>query len=270
MPNVDLEKIRISNLRTFAIQQALAHLDEERPKFQPEEIVASICAYEEELNIGGVLEKMPPTIDGRPYTTLVVIDGGTDRTAEVARSFPGVVVIEFPVNLGHGVALQVTYRWCIEHDVKYVITLDADGQNDPAEMPNLLAPLVNDTADFVLTSRVLGVDKTSDSMRKTGVRIFSFIMNRMTGAKLTDTSTGYRGLRVSMLADTVGRLQQSQYQTAELLIVCLKRGWRSAEVPTVWYPRTSGTTKKGKNWLFGFRYTRVVFATYLREVRAPR
>jgi glycosyltransferase involved in cell wall biosynthesis len=270
MPNVDLEKIRISNLRKYAIKQSLERLDAEVPGFEPEEIVASICAYEEELNIGGVLEKMPPTIDGKPYTTLVVVDGGTDRTAEVARSFPGVVVIEFPVNLGHGVALQVTYRYCIEHKVKYVITLDADGQNDPAEMPNLLAPLANDTADFVLTSRVLGEDKTSDGIRKTGVRFFSIIMNRMTGSKLTDTSTGYRGLRVSMLADVVDRLQQSQYQTAELLIVCLRRGWRSAEVPTIWYPRASGTTKKGKNWLFGFRYARVVFGTYFRERRAGR
>jgi glycosyltransferase involved in cell wall biosynthesis len=270
MANVDLEKIRISILRQYAIEQSLERLDVELPGFEPEETVASICAYEEELNIGGVLEKMPPTIDGKPYTTLVVVDGGTDRTAEVARSFPGVVVIEFPVNLGHGVALQVTYRYCIEHHVKYVITLDADGQNDPAEMPNLLAPLANDTADFVLTSRVLGEDKTSDGIRKTGVRFFSIIMNRMTGAKLTDTSTGYRGLRVSMLADVVDRLQQSQYQTAELLIVCLKRGWRPAEVPTIWYPRASGTTKKGKNWLFGFRYARVVFGTYFRERRAGR
>ena len=265
MSNVDLEKIRITNLRKFAIRESLDRLEAELPGFQPEEIVASICAYEEELNIGGVLEKMPATIDGRPYTTLVVVDGGTDRTAEVARSFPGVVVIEFPVNLGHGVALQVTYRYCIDHGVKYVVTLDADGQNDPAEMPNLLAPLLSDTAAFVLPSRVLGEDKTSDTMRKTGVRFFSIVMNRMVGAKLTDTSTGYRGLRVTMLADVIDRLQQSQYQTAELLIVCLKRGWRPAEVPTVWYPRASGTTKKGKNWLFGFRYAKVVFGTWWRE-----
>ena len=97
------------------------------------------------------------------------------------------MVIEFPVNLGHGVALQVTYRYCIEHKVKYVITLDADGQNDPAEMPNLLAPLANDTADFVLTSRVLGEDKTSDGIRKTGVRFFSLVMNRMTACNRAST-----------------------------------------------------------------------------------
>ena len=263
MASQNLEKRRSTRLRAYAIQQALARLESERPGFEPEAVVASICAYEEEGNIGGVLEKMPSSIDGKPYTTLVVVDGGDDRTAEIARSFPGVAVIEFPVNLGHGVALQVTYRYCIEHQVNYVVTLDADGQNDPAEIPQVLAPLLNDTA--VVASRRLGVDKTTDRFRKSGVFFFSFIMNRMTGAKLTDTSTGYRGLRVTMLADVIDRLTQEQYQTAELLITCLKRGWRASEVPTIWYPRHSGTTKKGKNWLFGFRYARVVFGTWWRE-----
>jgi glycosyltransferase involved in cell wall biosynthesis len=262
---MDLEKRRGSRLRAYAIEQALARLDHEHSGFHPEEIVASICAYEEEGNIGGVLEKMPTSVDGLPYTTLVVVDGGDDRTAEIARSFPGVVVIEFPVNLGHGVALQVTYRYCINNGVKYVVTLDADGQNDPAEIPQVLAPLLADKADFVVASRRLGVDKTSDRFRKTGVFFFSFIMNRMTGANLTDTSTGYRALRVTMLADVIDRLTQEQYQTAELLITCLKRGWRAAEVPTVWHPRFSGTTKKGKNFLFGFRYAKVVFGTWWRE-----
>ncbi len=265
MAKVDLEKRRGARLRAYAIEQALAQLEKEHSGFKPEEIVASICAYEEEGNIGGVLEKMPSTINGSPYTTLVVVDGGDDRTAEIARSFPGVIVIEFPVNLGHGVALQVTYRYCIDNGVKYIVTLDADGQNDPAEIPQVLAPLLEDKADFVVASRRLGVDKTSDKFRKTGVYFFSFIMNRMTGANLTDTSTGYRALRVTMLADVIDRLTQEQYQTAELLITCLKRGWRPAEVPTVWHPRFSGTTKKGKNFLFGFRYAKVVFGTWWRE-----
>jgi glycosyltransferase involved in cell wall biosynthesis len=265
MTTVDLEKRRLARLRTFAIAQAMERFRADYPGFAPDDVVASICAYEEEGNIGDVLAKMPASIEDNAYTTLVVVDGGDDRTAEIARSFPGVKVIEFPVNLGHGVALQVTYRYCIENDVKYVVTLDADGQNDPSEIPLILAPLVDDEADFVVASRVLGEDKTSDVVRKSGVRFFSFVMNHMTGANLTDTSTGYRALRVTMLADVIDRLTQEQYQTAELLITCLKRGWRAGEVPTVWYPRASGTTKKGKNWLFGFRYARVVFGTWWRE-----
>jgi glycosyltransferase involved in cell wall biosynthesis len=265
LSSVDLEKRRLARLRAFAVDQAMSRFHSEFPGFTPEATVASICAYEEEGNIGDVLTKMPATVNGAPYTTLVVVDGGEDRTAEIARTYPGVKVIEFPVNLGHGVALQVTYRYCIENDVKYVVTLDADGQNDPAEIPQILAPLLSDQSDFVVASRVLGEDKTSDLVRKGGVRFFSLIMNRMTGAHLTDTSTGYRALRVTMLADVLDRLTQEQYQTAELLITCLKRGWRASEVPTVWYPRASGTTKKGKNWLFGFRYARVVFGTWWRE-----
>ena len=265
MASMDLESRRLAGLRAFAIDRAKDRFDLDYPGFKPEETVASICAYEEEGNIGDVLAKMPATIDGQSYTTLVVVDGGEDRTAEIARTYPDVKVIEFPVNLGHGVALQVTYRYCIEHGVKYVVTLDADGQNDPAEIPQILAPLLADQADFVVASRRLGEDKTSDLVRKTGVHFFSFVMNRMTGATLTDTSTGYRGLRVTMLADVIDRLTQEQYQTAELLITCLKRGWRASEVPTVWYPRASGTTKKGKNWLFGFRYAKVVFGTWWRE-----
>jgi glycosyltransferase involved in cell wall biosynthesis len=265
MAGQDLESQRLTRLRTFTIAQAMERFNADYPDYQPHDVVASICAYEEEGNIGDVLDKMPATIDGQPYTVLVVVDGGSDRTAEVARAHPDVKVIEFPVNLGHGVALQVTYRYCIDHGAKYVVTLDADGQNDPSEIPQILAPLLSDQADFVVASRVLGEDKTSDIVRKTGVHFFSFVMNRMTGANLTDTSTGYRALRVTMLADVVDRLTQEQYQTAELLITCLKRGWRASEVPTVWYPRASGTTKKGKNWLFGFRYARVVFGTWWRE-----
>ena len=80
MASENLEKRRSVRLRAYAIDQALARLGTEYPGFQPEQIVASICAYEEEGNIGAVLEKMPTSIDGMAYTTLVVVDGGEDRT----------------------------------------------------------------------------------------------------------------------------------------------------------------------------------------------
>jgi hypothetical protein len=117
----------------------------------------------------------------------------------------------------------------------------------------------------VVASRRLGQDTTTDRFRKAGVRFFSSIMSAMGGTKLTDTSNGYRALRVTMLDDVTHRLTQSQYQTAELLIVCMKRGWRVTERPTLWLPRASGTTKKGKNYLFGLRYGRVVLTTWWRE-----
>ena len=262
---IDLEARRYGNLEAFAISQAMKRFDTDYPSIEAREVVALITAYEEEDNIGAVLEKLPELVHGQPYHCLVVVDGGADKTAEIARAFSNVLVIDLPVNLGQGSALKVGYRFAIDYDAKYVITLDADGQNDPREMDGIVLPIIEDASDFVVASRRLGRDHTSDGFRRLGVKVFSFIMNRMTGQHLTDTSNGYRALRVTMLADVVDRRQQVQYQTAELLITCLKRGWRVSEVPTEWLPRASGTTKKGGNWTFGFRYARVVFGTWWRE-----
>jgi glycosyltransferase involved in cell wall biosynthesis len=246
------------------IAQSRRDFDERYPDLKLSPAVGLICAYEEEANIGAVLAAMPTEACGLPLTTLVIVDGGADATDEVSLK-SGAVTFILGENLGHGYALRVGYSLCVELGAQYVITLDADGQNDPSEIPVMLEPLVDDEADFVLASRVLGQDTTTDRTRKAGVRVFSVILSFIGKTKLTDTSNGYRALRSTMLADVVHRLTQSQYQTSELLIVCMKRGWRVTERPTVWLPRASGTTKKGKNWLFGFRYTRVVLFTWWRE-----
>jgi glycosyltransferase involved in cell wall biosynthesis len=265
MAATDLEARRLATLRRYVIDEARADFDQRYgADLRFPRAVALICAYEEEGCIGDVLAKMPTEACGLPLLTLVVVDGGDDETAEIANA-AGATTLVFPANLGHGVALRVGYRLCIEKGAEYCVTLDADGQNDPAEIPGLLQPLLDGEADFVLASRRLGTDTTTDRFRKIGVVFFSAVMNRMTGQQLTDTSNGYRALRVAMLADVVDRLEQDQYQTAELLITCLKRGWKVTERPTVWLPRQAGTTKKGKNWLFGFRYARVVFGTWWRE-----
>jgi glycosyltransferase involved in cell wall biosynthesis len=259
--------------RQAARQQALQRLvidlgrtefDDRYPDLTLSPVVALIAAFEEEENIGAVLEAVPRTACGHEVTTLVVVDGGDDETAKVALEH-GAVTFVFPVNLGHGVALRVGYDLCVSGGAQYVVTLDADGQNDPAELEDLLRPVVDDEADFVVASRRLGVDETSDTVRRTGVFVFATLMNLLTGSHLTDTSNGYRALRAAVLADVVGRLRQEQYQTAELLITAVRRGWRTAEVPTVWHPRASGSSKKGSNLFFGLSYARVVVATWWRE-----
>ncbi len=251
------------------IKAARREFDATYPDLKLSPVVGLVCAYEEEANIGAVLAAMPTEACGLAVTTLVVVDGGSDRTDIVAKE-SGAVTFVLSENLGHGYALRVGYALSTELGAQYVVTLDADGQNDPAELPIMLQPLVDDEADFVVASRVLGLDTTTDRFRKAGVRVFSWVINAMGHTKLTDTSNGYRALRVSMLDDVAYRLVQPQYQTSELLIIAVKRGWRLTERPTVWLPRASGETKKGKNWLFGFRYGRVVFGTWWKVRKEPR
>jgi glycosyltransferase involved in cell wall biosynthesis len=260
----DGRRTRLLALQRLAIETGRRDFDARYPDLAFTPVVALICAYEEEDNLGAVLARIPEKACGLAVTPLVVVDGGDDATDEVALK-AGAVTFVFPTNLGHGVALRVGYDLCVRGGARYVVTLDADGQNDPAEMETMLQPLVDDEADFVVASRRLGVDETADGYRKLGVRWFSWLMNLLMGSKLTDTSNGYRALRASMLSDVAPRLEQDQYQTAELLITAMSRGWRVTERPTVWHERTSGQSKKGSNLLYGFRYASVILRTWRRE-----
>jgi glycosyltransferase involved in cell wall biosynthesis len=260
----DGRRTRLVALQRLAVEMGRQDFEARYPDLTLSPVVALICAYEEEDNLGAVLAAVPREVCGLAVTSLVVVDGGDDATDRVAKQ-AGAVTFVFPTNLGHGVALRVGYDLCVTGGARYVVTLDADGQNDPAEMETMLKPLVDDEADFVVASRRLGVDETADSYRKLGVRWFSALMNLLMGSHLTDTSNGFRALRVSMLSDVTPRLEQDQYQTAELLITAMSRGWRVTERPTVWHERTSGVSKKGANWIYGFRYASVIMRTWRRE-----
>jgi glycosyltransferase involved in cell wall biosynthesis len=227
-------------------------------------VVVLITAYEEAANIGPVLDAVPAEVGDLAVSTLVVVDGGDDGTEDVVAAH-GARCARLPVNMGQGVALRLGYRLCEELGARYVVTVDADGQNDPREVPGLLAPVLAGEADFVVASRRLGQDRTADRFRRAGVVVFSAVLSWLTGQRLTDTSNGFRALRIEVLRAV--RLEQDQYQTAELLLSAAACGFRLAERPTVWHPRASGHSKKGGNLWFGFRYASVVARTAWRERR---
>ena len=259
-----LQEGRLRRLQQLVVDLGRSDFERRYPHLTLPPVVALICAYEEEDNLGAVLDRVPAEACGLKVAPLVVVDGGEDKTAQVAAEH-GAVTFAFPVNLGHGVALRVGYDLCVRAGTTYVVTLDADGQNDPVELEGMLQPLVDDAADFVVASRRLGTDRTGDTYRKAGVVFFSWLMNRLNGTNLTDTSNGFRALRTTMLSDVLGRLEQDQYQTAELLTTAVRRGWRVTERPTVWHPRASGVSKKGANLTYGFRYATVLLRTWWRE-----
>jgi glycosyltransferase involved in cell wall biosynthesis len=263
------EQQRTEALRRFAVDSARSEFEIRYPRARFGPIVAVIAAYEEEQNIGDVLKAMPTLVGDLEVSTLVVVDGGTDRTAEVAFD-AGALTCVLPVNLGHGAALRAGYELAVSHGARYVVTLDADGQNDPAEIPTMLEPLLDDTADFVVGSRRLGVDQTTDRFRQLGVRVYAGVLDAIVRQDLTDSSSGYRAFRGELVADILPHLIQDQYQTAEVLIVASARGWRITEQPTVWHPRASGESKKGSNLVFGAQYARVIATTWWRTTFGNR
>ncbi len=230
------------------------------PRLPPVAVV--IAALNEEESLGGVLAEIPREACGLAVGTIVVDDGSTDATSQVARA-AGVHLHRLERNAGHGVALRAGYRLAREGGARYIVTLDADGQWNPVEMAGVLQPVVDDEADFVIGSRVLGATETDDAFRQAGVHVYARLVRLLTGVRVTDTSSGFRAMR----AEVTERVRQTQiqYQTSELLIGAIFAGFRIAERPIVMRKRLAGESRKGHNLIYGARYARVIVRTWWRE-----
>jgi len=233
-----------------------------------------IAAYNEEGAIGPVIEALPPVISGLEVVKIVVSDGSADGTVKEADAV-GALVCDVPANRGQGAALRLGYRLAREGGVSYIVTTDADGQYNPAEMATVLAPVVAGEADFVTGSRRLGSQETKDMIRRTGVRFFAGTISLLTGQKISDTTFGLRAMRAEVTGAV--QLSQPQYQASELLIGVIAHGYKVAEVPATIHRRRVGESKKGQNplyklhipgvnnFFYGMRFARVAYGTWLRE-----
>jgi glycosyltransferase involved in cell wall biosynthesis len=227
-------------------------------------VAVVIAAFNEEGVVGSVVSALPTTMCGLETVPIVVSDGSRDGTAKEAAAH-GALVCDVPVNRGQGAALRLGYLLARRGGARYVATTDADGQYDAADLDRVVGPLVTGTADFVSGSRVLGAAHTSDRTRALGVTVFARLITLLTGRRVTDPANGLRAMRAEVPARV--RLHQPQYQAAELLIGAIMAGFRTAEVPTTMRERAAGTTKKGRNLLYGVRFGRVVVGTWWRERR---
>jgi glycosyl transferase family 2 len=233
-------------------------------RFAP--VVVVVAARDDAASIGAVLAAMPQRACGLPVDTLVVDDGSRDKTAGIARR-AGVRVVRMEHPCGHGVALRVGYQLAREHGASYIVTLDADGHGDPAQLEDVLQPVVAGEADLVIGSRVLGgADSGGGKLRRVGIRVFSALVRALTGTKVTDTSSGYRAMRAEVTSTV--RQRQEGRQVSELLIGAIYQGYRIAERPIVVHRRRPPPAGSGRQLRYGLRYGRVVVQTWWRERRA--
>ncbi|HPN35385.1 MAG TPA: glycosyltransferase family 2 protein [bacterium] len=152
-------------------------------------ITVIIPALNEEKKIGQVIDGIPRFVDH----VVVVDDGSTDRTGEIARE-KGAVVFRHAFNRGVGAAFNSGRRLALELNDDIVVNIDADGQFNPADIESLIEPIVQGAADFVTASRFKDVAFRPQMSRIKfwGNQVMSSLISRMTGQKFYDVSCGFR------------------------------------------------------------------------------
>lgn len=160
-------------------------------------LLTAIPVYNEEKYLDAVLREV------RRYSPqlLVVNDGSTDRTADLLRQHPCVEVLTHDSNRGYGAALASAFAYALQHDVEVLVTMDCDGQHEPARIPVLLEALHD--ADIVSGSRYLRDFRQNNSApqdRQQINRLITQELNETLGLQLTDAFCGFKAYRREALA----------------------------------------------------------------------
>jgi glycosyltransferase involved in cell wall biosynthesis len=179
--------------------------------------VAVLPAYDCEGTVGGVIRGVLRHLE----RAIVVSDGSSDRTAQVARE-AGAEVEELPVNRGKGAALQEGIRRALATGTRALLLLDADAQHDPEDIPAFLAVWDREAPDLLIGAR-LGDAHDIPPARFWTNYIGSRILSWMTGRELVDSQSGYRLVAAGLMRRL--RLSSSGYAVeSEMLIKAARLG----------------------------------------------
>lgn len=230
------------------------------PERRSGKIAVVIPALDEQESLPEVLALIPSHVNGLPVEPIVVSDGSTDATERVACEH-GALVVARDLRRGQGATVILGYRIALLRGATIVATVDADGQYDPRELPQLVEPILSGAADVVHGSRSLGSYEMPIRGRARGVKIFAWIMTRLTGSAITDPASGFRAFTPEALR--MLEFRENQFHASEVTIAAAKRGLRVREVPCTFQERFAGTTKKPPFLRYGVGYARTLVRTWL-------
>jgi glycosyltransferase involved in cell wall biosynthesis len=198
-------------------------------------VMAALPAYNEAATISDVVNALEDRVD----LVVVVDDGSSDDTVEVAES-AGATVVRHERNRGYGAALQTTFTEAYRRGVDVVVTIDADGQHDPADVTKLLATRDETDADIVIGSRFHGDEKQHVPLyRRVGLLIINILTNLSMNVParrswISDTQSGLRAydraaIRSLATDDTIG---DGMSASVDVLFHAKERGYDIQEVGT--------------------------------------
>jgi glycosyltransferase involved in cell wall biosynthesis len=209
------------------------------------QVTCVIPAFNEENTVGGIVS------EAFKYCkrVLVIDDGSQDQTAAVSLQ-AGATVIRHVIRLGAGGALSTGLKAALKTDCEALLTMDADGQHRPEEIPILLDPIMKRQADIVIGSRFIRRTSPMPLMKRMGNRALSIAASVAAGVKITDSQSGFRAYRREVLEYVIHRAWDYRW-ASEILVLASKRNFKIKEVPitTVYLPKR----REGAGIKDGFR-----------------
>ncbi|HQO57270.1 MAG TPA: glycosyltransferase family 2 protein [Candidatus Omnitrophota bacterium] len=200
-----------------------------------------ICpvAFNEDIKLRNAIERFLRSPGRDAYDYLIVDDASTDGTTAMIASFSdrGVKTIRHPSRRGVGAAIRTAIRYAEAEGYDILVIMAGNDKDNPEEIPQLLEPVLNGRVDLVQGSRYLAGKRIGGDMplyRKWATRLHPLLFSLMTGKKMTDTTNGFRAMRVNLFRDQRILLDQAWLDHYELepyiLYKAVTLGYRVAEV----------------------------------------
>jgi glycosyltransferase involved in cell wall biosynthesis len=206
------------------VEVEVSHLGKSAEPF----VVVGIPAFNEENTIARIV------LNAQKYADAVVVcdDGSSDLTCEIAKRL-GADVVRHERNRGYGAALKSLFERTRELNADVLVTLDADGQHDPQEIPNVLEPIINGVADVVIGSRFIDDRGTSEMpvYRRFGAKLITKIVNGSAKNGVSDAQSGFRAYNRQAI-EHLRLVEAGMGASVEILLEANKHDMKICEVPS--------------------------------------
>lgn len=198
-----------------------------------------IPAYNEAANIEKVINNI---VQNYPqYDYVIINDGSTDKTEKVCVN-AGYQVLNLPINMGIGGAVQTGYRYAKKNNYDAAVQIDGDGQHDVAFLEDMLKLLETGEADVVIGSRFVQKEGfQSSQIRRVGIRFLSILAQILTGVQIRDITSGYRVVNRRFI-EIYANDYPADYPEPEAMIIAAVHGGRIKEYPVIMRERENGTS----------------------------
>ncbi|HLO42678.1 MAG TPA: glycosyltransferase family 2 protein [Leadbetterella sp.] len=231
-------------------------------------ILIIIPCYNEQESIGALLKELLEI--GNSWFEIVVInDGSSDKTATVVTKYNTVSLVNLPVNLGIGGAVQTGFKYALENNFDVAIQVDGDGQHPASEIPKLLKVYDETHANIVIGSRFITKQGfQSSALRRLGIFYLHWLNKILTQKNIYDITSGFRLFDKKAIALSA-RYYPDEYPEPESLVIFAKAGFSIVETSVIMKSRQGGKSsiQYFSQLYYMIKVTIAMFFSYIRKVK---